>query len=83
MARKKTDNIEVKSFEDIRSVLVDTLNKINNKSITASEGKTICYILQTLLSVQKNINETDDGGQDSIRELCLLVKQARNEREDS
>lgn len=81
MARKK-DSIEVKSFEDIRNILVDTLNKINNKTITASEGKTICYILQTLLSVQKQINDTDDGGQDSIRELCLLVKQARNERED-
>ena len=82
MAKKKQSQIEIKTFEDIRNVLVDTLNNINNKTITASEGKTICYLAQTLLSVQKQINETDDGSQDSIRELCLLVKQARNERED-
>lgn len=84
MARKKADKkdcqIDVKSFEDIRNVLVDTLNRISNKSITASEGKTITYILQTLLSVQKQIVENDDAGQDSIKELVALVREQREKQ---
>lgn len=84
MARKKADKkdcqIDVKSFEDIRNVLVDTLNRISNKSITASEAKTIAYILQTLLSVQKQIVENEDSGGDSLRELVSLIQSQREKQ---
>ena len=82
MARKKQSQIEVKSFNDIRDVLVNTLNRMNNKEITSAEGKTITYIMQTLLSVQKQIMDAEDSGQDSIKELVMLIHEARNERED-
>ena len=82
MAKKKQNQIEVKSFNDIRDVLVNTLNRMNNKEITSAEGKTITYIMQTLLSVQKQIMDAEDSGQDSIKELVMLIHEARNERED-
>ena len=80
MARKKQSQIEVKSFNDIRDVLVNTLNRMNNKEITSAEGKTITYIMQTLLSVQKNIMEAEDSGQDSIKELVMLIHEARGNK---
>lgn len=53
MARKKTDKkddkISVTSLSDIRDVLVDTLNQLERKTITASEAKTRVYCLQLYL----------------------------------
>lgn len=79
---KKDQEIErsltVASFTDVRDQLVCILRGLSDGSIPSSVAKTQCYILQTLLSALKLVHEQDDMGHDSVRELCKIIKEERD-----
>lgn len=71
-------SLTVASFIDVRDELVKILKGLSDGSIPSSVAKTQCYILQTLLSALKLVHEQDDMGQDSVRELCKIIKEERD-----
>jgi hypothetical protein len=74
-------SLTVASFHDVRDELVKILKGLSDGSIPSAVAKTQCYILQTLLSALKLVHEQDDMGQDSVRELCQIIKEQRESQE--